>query len=586
MNRGYSCPRQHPRSAALRITLVTVFLAAIAFAPNGWAAENKARSKPGGDKEAWAMIDAGRRTKDAKEAAKLFSNAEEHARDVGDTWAEAAAVNWRALLSAREGETKQAISLLTRLPISNDDPEGFVFKYNLGRVLQQANDSAGAMKAYETSLALQPEFDAPRDRLYDLFLKGKPNIPRALWAGDLLVRHGQASLVADRLLDLLERWGTDPDAPRLFVQLARVYAAGEWDARRFIADDEPRVRNVGEKHPALEMLADQLVNAFRADVPGDLSAWKQLEGGATAMSRLLVSLAERDLCDDPPRLTAAAARYEAACRIDLENTDAPVAYASLLGTYSKDIDPTGDKLRAFVATMINEKTKYYVRPPRTRADWLNLLRFHTILATLFDQHPSFASQGTIYTSVYHWTRATEVQETIRKEVDPAFPLSARLYVGLAHAQYRDPRLAQEAWNSYVRAAVLCGPNDKSIGQSALTSAREVASKLQLDATQVTRFEQASTYVASLPGRGGRSDAATQPGLRWLPSEYRNANLPPEQTKKLVEENEKYEKQIRQTPLKSDQIRKERTAELDRLLDADQRDKVSKARTQRSAQQAR
>jgi hypothetical protein len=190
------------------------------------------------------------------------------------------------------------------------------------------------------------------------------------------------------------------------------------------------------------------------------------------------------------------------------------------------------------------------------------------------------ASGEGYTALFYWTAAVQTQDEIRR-VDVSFAPSPKLYLSLANAQRR---LSQEtqAWESYLQAASLCSTRgDKPTGMLAIKAAQELAPKVQLNDDQKKQLDLVAGQLNRLPGSDrhfNEPGASTRPaGLRSLPSEYRTVPLTPDQETKLGSVNEKYEQKLRESPLQSNEIAKQRDKDLDAVLDPSQREQVNKSR---------
>jgi len=126
-------------------------------------------------------------------------------------------------------------------------------------------------------------------------------------------------------------------------------------------------------------------------------AWQDSQQSAEAFSSLLLMLGDWYLRHGQP--AAALPRYALAWS-SAGNLDAAVQLASLLLTQGEQVDPDGRALDRLIAVLFEGKGDAYLHE-----DWPNILRFHTVLATIFERQERWGSSGDPRSAIFQWEHA-------------------------------------------------------------------------------------------------------------------------------------------------------------------------------------
>jgi tetratricopeptide (TPR) repeat protein len=306
--------------------------------------------------------------------------------------------------------------------------------YNLGRAYELTGDDGGAYRNFLVSLRARRGYDpatAGIGRVLDR--RDQSGVAGAVRGANDLVQAGEFDLANWHVHAALERLKDDPQAPQLLGALVRCYVAAEVDPSRYADEEEKRLDRVG-KSAMLGPAIDELDYAFGGKMKPALDAegkdrfpsWSKSDDRAS-FAELLRKIANHDAATGRPE--DALARYLAARRVDPRNAGALVAAFEVLLNNGRKIDPEGSLLRQLTDRTFSEKMDRYAIAGKTTQDWIELLRLHTVLATVYERAPDAGrnwSPDNPRGAAFQWRNAVRVDDRIRQD-DPAFPPSSAIY---------------------------------------------------------------------------------------------------------------------------------------------------------------
>jgi len=137
-------------------------------------------------------------------------------------------------------------------------------------------------------------------------------------------------------------------------------------------------------------------------------------------------------------------RYSHAWTLFTENMEAGLYLADLLSRQRMQLDPEGRILNRFVATVFESKGQAYLGH-----DWVNILRMHVILGTIFEQQEKWGDSYSAHSAIFQWEHALEARKKLgAKDANAPVP---GLREKLARA-YQKTNASRKAWTQYVQAA--------------------------------------------------------------------------------------------------------------------------------------
>jgi tetratricopeptide (TPR) repeat protein len=149
---------------------------------------------------------------------------------------------------------------------------------------------------------------------------------------------------------------------------------------------------------------------------------------------------------DLGRLGHALALYAAAWAMNTANLDAGLYAASLLLEYPEELDPEGRYLRRFISNLFAGKGEAYIGD-----DLPNILRFHTILGTIFSNQERWGDSGTVESAIFQWENALRASRRLAQQGRTEEAAAPGLHAKLADA-YDAVGRRSDAFDSYLRAA--------------------------------------------------------------------------------------------------------------------------------------
>jgi len=335
----------------------------------------------------------------------------------------------------QQGNAGKAAAVLSGAKeISGDvEPEARSrFLYNYAVALERSGRTQEASEAYQQSFDLDPGFMPACDAV---FRTAGPQprvhaVERLLEAGDFDS--------ARRYLRTSFETGPRESYPDLVVLWVRYLTA----AKIGPGEDFRLQPNW------LDGLAQERMRLVEQSYQGELPlvvdpeegrsvtrTWQGSEGSAQAFSDLLRMLGDGFLRDGQAEqaLHSYALAWSSA-----GNLDAAVDLASLLLIAREKVDPQGQVLDRLVSILFEGKGQAYLQE-----DWPTILRFHTVLGTIFERQGQWGSSGDPRSAVFQWEHALRAQERVQSTEKTLVPgLHAHLGTAYEAVGRKDEALEQ------------------------------------------------------------------------------------------------------------------------------------------------
>jgi tetratricopeptide (TPR) repeat protein len=306
--------------------------------------------------------------------------------------------------------------------------------YNLARAYELTKDDESAYRSYLVALRARQGFNPAQagiGRILDR--REQSSVAGAVRGADDLIKAGDLDLANWHLHAALERLKDDREAPQLLAALVRCYLAVDLDPARYAGDEQERL-DAYQKSAVLDPPIEELDHAFGGkvkpaiDVEGkDRFAWWGNSAYRASFAELLRKIGDHDAATGRPE--DALARYLAARRVDPRNVGSIVAAFEILLNNGSTLDPDGKLRERLTDRTFSQKVELYAIPGKTTQDWIELLRLHTVLATVYERSPDAGrnwSPDNPRGAAFQWRNAVRVDDRIRQD-DPAFPPSTAIY---------------------------------------------------------------------------------------------------------------------------------------------------------------
>jgi tetratricopeptide (TPR) repeat protein len=355
------------------------------------------------------------------------------------------------VLALREGKSGEAVALLSEVDVNSLEPEQrYLFNYNYGRALELSGNASEAYKRYSQVLEEQPEHEAAREGAFRV-LSRPPRIAEAASLAERLLAKGEREPVVREVRGLLVSFSADPEAQRLLAVLLRYYAGSRFEPAKFQAAEGKTLAMLSERGSRLESAASQVVAAVKGELPifvergrafAYFSGWTGEEWKTQPFSQFLKACG--DAFDRAEKPRDALARYSAAWALDPGNTDAALYAALILSDHSFEPAASRQLLDRLTEGIFQDKMAAY-----RRLDWVNILRLHSVLGTLYEKQGKWGPASDPRSAVFQWTNALRAESEVRRE-KPNFPPSPGVYLHLATCYQRlgEP---ETAWGAYIKA---------------------------------------------------------------------------------------------------------------------------------------
>jgi tetratricopeptide (TPR) repeat protein len=402
------------------------------------------------------------------------------------------------------------------------------YLFNYGEALRAAGDARRAQAVYQEAIKLAPDLTPAVEAASRLALAANSEsigIPATIDLARQLLANQDYRAVETHLRAAFDtqHWLGHPQFPRVVAALASLLAAAPpsaAEARERLARREreldgqlesdiisrrERDRLLADARSTLDKDAEQLafdlgwrpmLEARRGAVnpvaarritdlieavdapelrlilnPGEArSAYDHWWVGGERDQRAFAALLKRraDTLRSTGQAPRAVSRYALSWALDIENVEPALGLADLLlSDTDKTADPTGRVLDRFISELFRGKGEAYLGE-----DLENILRFHTILGTIFERQGRWGPPGNPMSAAFQWEHALQIQQRLLRR---AAPTQLQSVPGL-HAKLARAHAAlgnsSRAWQEFVEA-----------GEGYVAAGRPAEARSMIDATQ-------------------------------------------------------------------------------------------------------
>jgi len=339
--------------------------------------------------------------------------------------------------------------------------------FNLARALEATGNKADAYRRYVEAAEADPSFARAADGARAVALKsdsegtGIPQISRVV---DGQLKRGDFDGAGRSLRDALTsvaHWQGHPNYPRLVEELLRYFTEANVDRDGYARDWSGPLKTIPRdrvRKPADRMLAT-IDETYLTELPVEFAPQKAQERYApwvqgaprSLFSKFLAGVAAQSYRRS--EMGRALGLYSHAWALDTTNMEAALYASNILlvdlDSKEKRLDPQGTLLRSFVDLLFEEKGAAY--RATVGQDWNRLLKFHTILATIYEKQSRWGDDYDPRSTVFQWQMALRAVEQLQSKDPSAAKLAPPLHEGLARA-HKALRRNQQAFESEIRAA--------------------------------------------------------------------------------------------------------------------------------------
>jgi len=362
----------------------------------------------------------------------------------------------------RLGNTQEATAVLNKIwseyrNIDLDRETRSRFLYNYARALEHNRKYEAAVELYNQSYKADPDFDPAARAIARLALQSPSEtmgIPQLLGLITGLIKQGDYEAASNYIKEglMVHHWIGHPDYPRLVTQMVSLFIAArtspEEYKEKWRTDLLLPYRQFGPGSHATKKREDinQVYTGFlhvtfeKAQARSNFDAW-DAPGEYEVFSRFVKMVGDHFFRKGD--LERALELYSNAWALDTTNMEAGLYLANLLTAEAERIDPEGAYLHDFLFFAFSEKAKAYLGE-----EWSSILKFHTVLGTLFERQENWGPDTIPRTAAFQWKHALRAHAQLAKEHPETTQTVPAIHanLGRAYAMYGEN---DHAWKQYI-----------------------------------------------------------------------------------------------------------------------------------------
>ena len=374
--------------------------------------------------------------------------------------------NSYAMALLRNKRAQDALKVMSEIKSdfanSSDAPAKARFDYNFGRTLETVGDIPGAIGMYRESAELDQSFRPAARAAVRMLVDARAGPNAGEQAADfieLLIGRGDLDIADDSLRRILSAPHATQNggAERLVLALVNYFATARPSLETMRSAWSENLQAFRRRAPEP---AQSAVGSIIAAYTDEFSVSFEHGAGRSMLPGLTALAGAHDRIHDLSLFLEAAGnavqqggdprkalqRYAAAWTLDTANSSAALAAANLLLDRSADLDPDGQVLEQFIFFLFGEKGDAYLGQ-----DWPSILRFHTILGTIFERQDKLGPREDPRSAAFQWEHALIAQQNLIQSGSPDVAAVPYLRERLARV-YEKLNDTERARAAYIAAA--------------------------------------------------------------------------------------------------------------------------------------
>jgi tetratricopeptide (TPR) repeat protein len=371
---------------------------------------------------------------------------------------------------SRASEAVQIIGSVTNSPAWKELPGSGRSRclFTLGRALETLGRREEAYGSYLRASAADPTFDRAANSARALALGSASEgtgIPQIVRLVNEQLRQRDFPGAARSLRDALTtvpHWQPHPRYPDLVEGLLRYFTEAAVDREGYRSNWSESLKGVPRENlvPVASRLLSVIDRVFTTELPIEFSPAKAESGLAAGLapetrrvlSRFLAGIGAQNY--RARALRPALGAYSHAWALDTTNLEAGLYAANILLVdgdpgAGQRLDEGGVILKSFVRELFDEKGQEYRRQVGT--DWGRLVKFHTILGTIFEKQQQWGDESRMDGAIFQWQMARRALDRLPKTDNAALRSAPWVDERLAVA-FKGARRPKDALASELRAA--------------------------------------------------------------------------------------------------------------------------------------
>jgi len=334
------------------------------------------------------------------------------------------------------------------------------YLYNFGCALEAAGQKDRAFALFEESATLDPTMRPSIESAFRTAYGSSSETRGIPQMASLLKKltENRDLQTADRYLRASltqSHWIGHPQYDRLLVALVQLLTAASTGPQDYVSRWQKDLGPLASKLSGgtASRLAD-ISAAYEKPLPilfephelGPVFRdWQNTREQQQAFSQFLKMIGDFYSRSGSPEM--ALQRYSTAWRMYPENMEAALYMTNTLLAFQEKLDPQGQLVQKLVEGLFHGKGQAYL----SGGDWANILRFHTLLGTIFEKQKSWGSSSDPRSAVFQWEHALRAHDQLVR----SNPSSASVVPGLNEKlalAYEATGQKPRAWEQHVKAA--------------------------------------------------------------------------------------------------------------------------------------
>ena len=335
--------------------------------------------------------------------------------------------NYGSLL-LRQNKPEEALTALLAVKADytnkTDPKQQSRYLYNLARAYEKNSDLDAAALSYLGAAVTDTSFTPASRAVMRTLPKIKltPDVIKSTeeWLNGL-IDQGRVELVAQGLETLFNDndWASVPGAEILFVPLMRYFTVLRMSIDEFSQNWQKRLALPSSALPPAREAAREMTAVFSGKFPitfrssktrqsvqvlNDIATRSKYENVITRFVQVVGASFKAD-----GHYEMALRRYALAVNIDRTNTAAALHAATILLEHP-DVIPEADSLtQQLIGTLFRGKGEAYLGE-----DWDNILRFHTVLGTIYKEQGEWGNSYEPYGAIFQFEHAIQAAQRLQE----------------------------------------------------------------------------------------------------------------------------------------------------------------------------
>lgn len=343
-----------------------------------------------------------------------------------------------------------------------DDAARARYLFNFAKAVERHGPAESALTLYQEAYQADPRYVRAAEDGIDAAARAMDPPAAAGLLGDL-IQNGQLVVAQAKFRTLIQQrdLAAEPNFTEVVEVIYELFPAAQVTPELFAKQWQGILEeNRSRLSPGARARLDLVLRAYADGFPtvfispearSRYTPWVGDPTDSNAAAQVLARPSQfltgvGDIYANGGKFDHALALYATAWALDTSNLTAGLYAANLLLEYSDRLDPRSRYMDEFIVNLFEGKGKAYLGD-----DLPNILRFHTILGTIFSEQERWGDSNTVRSAIFQWEHALRASERLLRAGRTEEGAAPGLFVKLAGA-YGAVGRQSDAFDSYLRAA--------------------------------------------------------------------------------------------------------------------------------------